>query len=202
MSPKVTDAYKEERRVAILDGALYCFADKGYQATTVDDIVQHLGISKGAIYNYFNSKEDMYIQLMEERVVLLMKELGSEFSKLDKATDKLMLLFRKFIEQPMEELHRLLSLYLEFWLNSSRQQDLHSVMVKHTDAALNFLCDIIREGKASGEFREEVDERTAAALFWAARDGLALQFVGNSDELEYRKHLQGMQDMLLCYLVK
>src|SRR3989304_6177982 len=55
--PKVTEAHLEARRSQILDAAWTCFARKGYHQATMQDICQESGLSPGAIYRYFESKE-------------------------------------------------------------------------------------------------------------------------------------------------
>ena len=50
MPPIVSEEYKRKKKKEILSGALACFAKKGFQAATIDDIVAYSGISKGAIY--------------------------------------------------------------------------------------------------------------------------------------------------------
>jgi len=58
--PKVVPEYKEEAKSRILDVANKVFAEKGYHEATMDDIAKRLGVSKGAIYLYFSSKEDLF----------------------------------------------------------------------------------------------------------------------------------------------
>lgn len=55
--PKTSDAAKEARRTQILDAAVRCFARTGYYATTIEDVVRETGLSRGALYLYFPSKE-------------------------------------------------------------------------------------------------------------------------------------------------
>ena len=60
--PVARNKYPEETVQKILDAALKLFLEKGYEHTTVQDIVDHLGgLSKGAIYHHFKSKEDIFI---------------------------------------------------------------------------------------------------------------------------------------------
>ena len=62
MSPRTTkqfDDIREEKKALIMDVALYLFANKGYHATTITNIAKHAGISKGLMYIYFESKEDL-----------------------------------------------------------------------------------------------------------------------------------------------
>src|SRR6266849_7307167 len=58
--PKVVPEYKKEAKSRILDAANKVFAEKGYHEATMDDIAKRLGVSKGAIYLYFSSKEDLF----------------------------------------------------------------------------------------------------------------------------------------------
>lgn len=60
--PRVIPEYKEEARKRIIEAALEVFCRKGYRATKMLDIAKELGISKGAIYTYFNNKEDLFTQ--------------------------------------------------------------------------------------------------------------------------------------------
>ncbi len=57
--PKVTEEYLDERRQQIIDAAYRCFARKGFHQTTMRDIYTESGLSPGAIYHYFASKEDI-----------------------------------------------------------------------------------------------------------------------------------------------
>ncbi len=57
--PKVTVAYRDVRRQQIIDAAYRCFARKGFHQSTMRDIYAEAHLSPGAIYHYFNSKEDI-----------------------------------------------------------------------------------------------------------------------------------------------
>ena len=60
------EAIRERRRKAILDTALRLFAQKGFAETTTEDIAGGVGISKGLIYNYFSSKQEIVERLITE----------------------------------------------------------------------------------------------------------------------------------------
>ena len=61
--PKISDERKAERREQILAAARRCFAEYGYEGATVARLEQETGLSRGAIFNYFGSKEDLFIEL-------------------------------------------------------------------------------------------------------------------------------------------
>jgi AcrR family transcriptional regulator len=76
--PRTKAQYEEIRKGSkqkILDAALEVFAKQGYQSSTVDAISKTAGFSKGLLYNYFKSKDDMLNELM----IGMMESLMSEF---------------------------------------------------------------------------------------------------------------------------
>jgi AcrR family transcriptional regulator len=71
----------EERRAAILDSALAVFADRGYHASSIDDIAREGGISKALIYEHFASKQDLYAVLLEQHAGELFSALAEAISE-------------------------------------------------------------------------------------------------------------------------
>jgi AcrR family transcriptional regulator len=74
MSPKVSaerrKQYVEDRRSQILDAAIEVFGNKGLDVATVDEIAQAVGISKGTIYLYFKSKDEIFDAILAERLLV------------------------------------------------------------------------------------------------------------------------------------
>jgi AcrR family transcriptional regulator len=67
----------EERRAAILESALAVFADRGYQASSIEDIAREGGISKALIYEHFSSKQQLYAELLEQHAGELFERLAA-----------------------------------------------------------------------------------------------------------------------------
>jgi AcrR family transcriptional regulator len=63
--PKVSDEHRARRRAEILDAARRCFARHGYEGATVARLEDESGMSRGAIFNYFPSKQDLFMELVE-----------------------------------------------------------------------------------------------------------------------------------------
>lgn len=79
--PKIPEERKAERREQILAGARRCFARHGYEGATVARLEQEIGLSRGAIFHYFPSKEDLFLELAfrdNERLVRLWIDKGWE----------------------------------------------------------------------------------------------------------------------------
>jgi AcrR family transcriptional regulator len=58
----------EERREAILEAALSVFADLGYTQATLRDVADRVGVTKGCLYHYFESKERLLLDLIQDRI--------------------------------------------------------------------------------------------------------------------------------------
>ncbi len=57
---------REDRRKQIKEVALKLFTDKGYAKTTMDEIIQECGISKGGMYHHFANKEEIFVELLKD----------------------------------------------------------------------------------------------------------------------------------------
>ena len=61
---------KEERREQIKEIALNLFVSRGYSKTTMDEIIQAVGISKGGMYHHFSNKEEIFLELLKMEAVI------------------------------------------------------------------------------------------------------------------------------------
>ncbi len=68
-TPKQFEEMREEKKTLIMDVALQHFANEGYFKTTINHIARHAGISKGLIYNYFESKEALLEAIIQRSVL-------------------------------------------------------------------------------------------------------------------------------------
>lgn len=199
MAPIVSEEYKEKKRQEILHSAHACFAKKGFEASTVDDIVAHSGISKGAIYNYFKSKDEIYLALMDGQT----NETGTKFtkaiSKRETALDKLNYLIDAYLNNdPNDEENKDHALvHFEFRLYSTRKPDLKKALTeRYKSFFVNLLVGIINEGQSTGEFKKEIVPVMYADIFWAMVNGVTLQAT-ILDEYRYKEILKEMQTMFI-----
>ncbi len=64
--PKVTQEHLDARRAQILEGAQRAFAEHGYEGATVARLEESTGLSRGAIFHYFENKNDLFVELAME----------------------------------------------------------------------------------------------------------------------------------------
>ena len=75
--PKVSAQYRDERRAQILTAARRCFVRDGFHQTSMQNLVREAGMSSGAVYRYFDSKDAMIVAIAEEnldQVVTIVRE--------------------------------------------------------------------------------------------------------------------------------
>lgn len=122
--PRVLADYKEQARKRIVEEAVKQFSEKGYYSTKMDDIAKGIGVTKGAIYKYFKTKEQLFIAAIESifiqraRIIYSMLDSGnlshiasSEF-------------FDEMIAKPLESGLLTQDLIIEAFRNNSLKQKL------------------------------------------------------------------------------
>ena len=73
--PLVTDEYRRARRAQLLDAAKRCFVRQGFHATSMKDVLSEAGMSAGAAYGYFSSKDELILAVAEENIGQVAAEL-------------------------------------------------------------------------------------------------------------------------------
>lgn len=73
----------------IFDTSLRLFAEKGYDATSIEEITANVGVAKGTLYYHFSSKEEIFEFLIEEGVKLLKNSIEIKTEKLENSIDKI-----------------------------------------------------------------------------------------------------------------
>jgi AcrR family transcriptional regulator len=185
MAPKVTEEYKLETRDKILEAAEVLFSKKGYYDTSMDEIVKQSGLSKGGIYEYFSSKEDLFLALKDKRVQSSLNRLNSTFgpsdspmSKLEKAAD---IVFTSMVGSSKEACR----MSLEFSVLAPRIKSLQRARDNQLRALHDFVFKIVKEGVDGGEFRNEIDPDSAACIIVGMVDGLSFDWATTTFDFDW-----------------
>jgi len=101
--PGKREQTKAANRAAILDAARAVFAEMGYGATTVRDIIRRTGLASGTFYNYFKSKEEVFQAIMDESALRIRPRLREEREKANTFEDFLEGMFTAFFTYVLED---------------------------------------------------------------------------------------------------
>lgn len=198
MAPIVSDEYKEKKKKEILVSARACFAKKGFEASTIDDIVYHSGISKGAIYNYFSSKDDIYLELMRNETLEISSELIKTIEQFPTVIEKLNYLFDTYLAiDPFEENNaEEVIVHYEFKIYSSRKKDVNKILNERKHAFfIKLISDILEEGKSNGEINRKINSALYADIFWTILDGATIQTLYK--DYPYHEAISEMKQMYM-----
>ena len=139
----------EERRTEILDTAEALFVSRGYAKTTVNDIIQSIGVAKGTFYYYFKSKEEVMKAIVErvaESVVATSKTIASDPSL--NAAEKL---FRVITARPKDDKAELLE-----ELHGVDNAEMHLMSIKLGIVLITpILAGIVEQGIREGIFKTQ-----------------------------------------------
>ena len=92
-----------ERREQLLLVARGIFAERGFQATTMDDIAREAGFTKPILYQYFDSKTDLYREIVTETGAKLIANLENAVASVDSPRAKIEVAFRVYFEMVVSE---------------------------------------------------------------------------------------------------
>lgn len=170
--PKVLPEYLETRRQQIIDAAAACFARGGFHRTTMQDICSEAELSPGALYRYFQSKEDI-IQAMcsrghEEDVETIREamELGDTVAILD----ELIRVFFAGVED-----REFCALMVELISEAKHNQPIGESVLEGWHAIFGPLSDLVRKAQSRGEINNELDAGAITRVMLGVYQGLVLQ---------------------------
>ncbi len=174
-------ATPDVRRAQILEAALRCFSERGYGNTTMDDVVHASGLSKGSLYRFFRSKDEVFLALFDT----FESEIFASWDRVAAETDDALELLRlqgEIVVGTLGGQHSLLRAWVDFFVHRGLRErfaHLYREARKRTAAAL-------RRGVASGQLRK-LDTARVAAGFVGAIEGLLLQAMVDAD-FDARRH--------------
>ncbi len=178
MSPKVTEAYRERTRNEIVLAAEKVFARKGYNGASMDDIVRESGLSKGALYGYFRSKEDLFLAIRARRIDFNIEQLLASMPADASATERLTRVGEVALKSQARLDRDTLRIGFEFFASASRIPALKGYYQALYHDSHRILAGLLREGIARGEFRKDLDAESVAWILIGAVDGLGLHAAG------------------------
>jgi TetR/AcrR family fatty acid metabolism transcriptional regulator len=195
-----SDDLSEERQKQILEAAIAEFAQHGFHATRIEDIARTAGLSKGAVYLYYKSKDAIIAALLR---TLFAWELRGARTILDtegSATDRLLAMTRMFADE-LDRLAVAMPIFLEFYVVAFRQPIVREHLAQMYEEFRTPVAQLIQQGMARREFRE-VNPDDVALTWVALLEGLTLLWVINPHGFAWREQAESAVRLLLDGLLK
>jgi len=193
MSPKPD--VSEERKDQIMNAAEEVFTRKGFSNARMDDIAEETGLSKGTLYLYYKSKDDLIIAILDR---IFQREFRT-FENLDlasmSATDAIWT-FTETTSKDVKMMMRLLPITYEFMGLAFRNKFVQKTFKIYLNRYLDILVPIIQHGIDTGEFRP-ADPKEIAIAMGAVMEGTLLLWVYDNSLVDPEKHIRSGMKLLL-----
>ncbi len=179
--------HPEETVNLILDVAFRQFMEKGYEHTSIQDIIDHLGgLSKGAIYHHFKLKEDILVAVTER----MTQESNRMLARIRDRTglsgrDKLKMIFKESISRPVQ--NDIFTVAPDFHNNPKLLFSLLHDTIE--EAAPNYIEPIIEQGIADGSIKTDYPKQLAELILLAANVWMNPMIFGSTEEESCKKFL-------------
>ncbi|WP_407483854.1 TetR/AcrR family transcriptional regulator [Elizabethkingia meningoseptica] len=177
----------EKTKLFIIEKTASIFNTKGYAATSLSDITEATGLTKGSVYGNFSSKDEVVTEAFKYNTAKLYKGFESAMSGMENASERLM----AFIEFYRNNWKKIYSTGGCPMLNAATEADNHLLFLKKTVKQYFIIWQkrisrIIEEGKEEGIFRADTDaEKYAYTIMILIEGGVLLAgTLDNADHLD------------------
>ena len=181
---------KENRKNAILKVARKLFFDKGFKSVTIDSIAAKADLSKGSIYLCFDSKEEIYFQVLIAENIERNKKNSNFLAKEASASELLLEFTSNYIDHFLvnNELFRILMTFMLHSEQMNLTEEQNNQLIRTTNENIRIISEIIQKGIDSGEFSPGINVRQVQNTIWGLLNGIIslYLFTGNESKRENR----------------
>jgi AcrR family transcriptional regulator len=194
--PKVTAEYSEARRLQIIDAAYRCFARKGFHQATMRDIYQEAQLSPGAIYHYFQSKDDIIAASFERDLQRSIEPLEEALNQTDSllALDHLIDFFFTGLASAAELGANRVN--IQGWAEALLNPKLLDAITRAFASYRTMLTQLIRQGQQRGVVSTEIDPEAVARILLSLYLGLELQTAWEPGTVEVNQYTAAVKALL------
>jgi AcrR family transcriptional regulator len=185
----------EETRAKLLESALQTFSQVGFEAASIDEICAAAGVSKGAYYHHFPSKQAVFIELLESWLTGIDEQIAAARAETPDVSQAFIKMGAA-LPGIFRDAERRLPMFLEFWARASRDPEVWERTISPYHRYRDVFAAWIRQGVREGAFRE-MDAQAGARMLIALAIGLLLQGILEPDGADWAKATrQSLQIML------
>jgi len=158
----------DERLTEFLDTARQLFFEKGYEKTSVNDIIEKIGVAKGTFYHYFKSKEDLLDQLVNHFIEQSVSTVGEMMERTDlNAAERINQFFTSIRDLKVEN-KELMKMLMKFLYKDDNLILRHKIFKRSIELLTPPLAEIIKQGMEEGLFHPLDPGDTAEIIFMMA----------------------------------
>lgn len=193
MSPRPN--VSDQRKSQILNAAEDVFTKKGFDEARMNDIAEKTGLSKGTLYLYFKSKDDLIVAILDRIFQNEFRQLEN-MQQTEASASEAIWKLTDTIARDIVRLLRLIPIVYGFLALAFRNKYVQRALKDYINRYLNILIPIIQRGIDSGEFRQ-VDAREVAIAASAIIEGTILLWAYDKSVVDPERHIRSGMKLLL-----
>lgn len=176
---------KLSSRDKLLESAATLFLEKGYDAISVNDICKYAEVSKGSFYHYFETKQVLFLTLMENWSSNLMQSILSEPISVDSNLKDVLVEMPYHFDTAFAVIPKGFPILVDFWRQAMSDPSLWKTAVEPYRYFTGFFMRIVETGQSNGSIRKDVDSEVLARLLVAVAMGYLLEAAYEQDKADW-----------------
>jgi AcrR family transcriptional regulator len=195
---------KDNRKKLILKSARTLFFKKGFNKVTVDEIAKSSELGKGSIYLYFDSKEEIYAQILLNDIDNFNRQVSALFEKERTASDLLTEFSNIYINFFLNdsELFRILMAYMLHPAKMNLPEKLNSQILNANARSIDVIGKILQTGMDSKEFSDEINLKQNQNAFWGLLNGIISLYIFSGAPTKRRERIYSTTRLALEIFIK
>lgn len=189
----------KESRKKLLEAAEACFTKYGFHASSVDMICKAAGMSKGAFYHHFTSKQELYLEMLDQWLKIIDRYIESARSD----SKNMLELFRNIGEAKLlfQEAAGKLPIFIELWVRASRDEELKKITIGSYYKYLELFKSLIDEGINEGLIKK-VNPDTVSRMIIAVAVGFIMQSMLDPEGTDWDRVARECPEIILKGLAR
>ncbi len=175
---------KNVRKGIILKSARKLFFERGFKSVTVESIAKKAELSKGAVYLYFKSKDEIYTQILLEDIDKFHKRVSGLFGNGSSASAILFRLSDIYVDFFLKD-KELFRILMTFMLNANHRnlpEEVENHIIKTTNKTIDIIEKIFQFGIENGEFPSTINLRQNRNAVWGLLNGIISLYLFTGSE--------------------
>ncbi len=195
--PKVTDAHRAARRDQILAAAARCVAREGFHKTTMAAVIAEAGLSAGAVYGYFKSKNEIIKAIADRALGQAAHHLHDLVEREEPVhpADAVEVFLRQVTAPVVEGGVELPRIAVQAWAEAVRDPEVHALAREKMLALRDALESVVLRCRRDGTLPADLDPEQAAQVLFGLLPGFVLQRLILGD-VTPESYVQGVRALL------
>ena len=190
--PDVSD----QRRNQIMEAALTVFSRLGFERASMDNIAKEAGVSKGALYLYYKSKDAIIAKLLQLLFDEALKQ-GRILAAGEGSVTEQLLAFTRVLTREMDRMAAMQPISLQFYAIAARHPTIRQHLRAYFKEYRTLMEEVIQRGVAQDELRADINPTEAAITLTALLEGLALVWLIDPQATDWHVQVESSTKLLI-----